>query len=465
MVQQRAAYGYTYYSLSLADLRGFRSLKDIPRKYWAGLQRPATNYELRNRIDHRDGAWPQLGGVDHIGAGFQDDEGADTGAEALCEYGLSPGNTRASWNAGGDSDTVCLLLPGDTRPWQHGVSGSPYDLNSLAVGYEDGILSSDWRRLPRAKRLAHLRMRAAFWAIFFGDLGWPLQYVDNPNEVWRLIGQGRKFGLTQHGIMDPNNRSDAGLVWEGGRRINTFPYSKPVAGDPADATLFSYIRQEMAIRTGELTGTPGLPASTSEVKAFQALANDFGHTLDLDGSFGPLTENAAKELADLTDYKGDVKDVTGLTKHLEGIMSKIENIVTNAVEKGITRARDITGGTLTALGYEKGTRRSLVWMQDIAMKNAIQGKRYALAAVNSVAEALRSVATVDAKADAILEALEKVGASTGMSPEEVRQIFDDSLGTKLQGLDAKVSITLARADDEAAAQVAADNAADSEEVA
>lgn len=327
---KRTAFGIVYYSYSLHDWRALRSLHDIPRSHWSGLNRQATNFEWRNRIDYRDGAWPQKGGVDHIGAGFQDNVGADTGAEALNEYGLNPNNKRASWNAGGDSDTLCLLLPGDTRPWQHGIA-NPFgiDMNSIAVGYEDGILSTDWRTLPRAKRIAHLRMRATFWALFFGSLNWPLIYTPDANEVFRLASQGRSWGLTQHGIIDWNNRTDAGLLWSGGgRKINTFPYSTPIAGDPANASLFAMIREEMAIRTGTIPPrTPGLPAQPSEkVKALQAILNDLGYNLDVDGLRGPLTDAAADEVLEFTGWTGKKTDHDALMSHLEDLMAKLNDL-------------------------------------------------------------------------------------------------------------------------------------------
>lgn len=328
--QKRTAYGINYYSYSLHDWRALRSLKDIPRSHWSGLYRKATNFEWRNRYDYRDGAWPQKGGVDHIGAGFQDNVGADTGAEALNEYGLNPNNTRASWNAGGDSDTLCLLLPGDTRPWQHGIA-NPYgiDMNSLAVGYEDGILSTDWRTLPRAKRIAHLRMRATFWALFFGDLKWPLIYTPDANEVFRLANQGRSWGLTQHGIIDWNNRTDAGLLWSGGgRKINTFPYSTPVSGDPSNATLFAMIQEEMAIRAGAIPPkTPGLPEQPSDkVKALQSKLNELGYNLDVDGFRGPLTDAAADEVLEFTGWTGKKTDHNALMAHLEDLMAKLDDL-------------------------------------------------------------------------------------------------------------------------------------------
>lgn len=311
----RQAFGYTYYSYSLHDWRQLRSVRDIPRAHWSILQRPATNYQLRNRIDHRDGAVPQLGGVDHIGAGFEDRVGLDTGAELLNEYGLNPGNTRASWNAAGDSDTIVLLAPPDTRPWQHGVTGSPYDLNSWAIGYEDGIQSTNWDALPEPKRTAHLRMRAAFWALFFGDpdLGWELKYTATADAVWDHIRRGKSWGLTQHGTMDPAQRTDAGYVYRGGQRVNTFPYERE---------LLPMIRQEMGIRTSGQVGTPGLPAASEQVTRLQGALNEYGHNLDIDGSFGPLTETAAKDVAAGTGYTGDVKDAAFIT-HLEVTMSTI----------------------------------------------------------------------------------------------------------------------------------------------
>lgn len=316
-MQARTAFGITYFPYTLHDWRKLRSPHDIPRHHWSILHRKPTNFELANRIDRRDGAIPQLGGVDHIGAGFEDRVGVDTGAEALNEYGLNPGNTRASWTAGGDSDTICLLAPPDTRAWMHGVSDLPVDFNSLALGYEDGIYSPNWNALPEPKKTAHLRMRAAFWALWFGYKRWPLIYTPDRNEVVRLARQGRSWGLTQHGDLDPRNRSDAGIIYSGGRRVNTFPYDR----------LFAMMREEMAIRTSGKVTTPSAPKPDPKVKVLQGLVNKLGYNLDVDGSRGPLTETALTEITKVTGWTGKT-DTAALITHLEDTVAKLDDILT-----------------------------------------------------------------------------------------------------------------------------------------
>ena len=324
MPTKRTAFGYTYYSYSLHDWRKLRSLDDIPRSHWSILQRPATNYQLANRLDHRDGAVPQLGGVDHIGAGFQDNNPIDLGAERLNEYGLNPNNTRASWNGAVDSNTITLLAPPDTRPWQHGVAGSPYDLNSYGIGVEDGILSTNWDALPEPKRTAHLRMRAAWWALFFGSLRWELKYTDTAAGVWDHIRRGKSWGLTQHGIVDWNNRTDAGLLWAGGgTKRNTFPYH----------TLLAMIREEMGLRTSGVTVTPGLPDpnegfETGHVERIQRDLNDYwGTTLDVDGRLGPLTRAAVTAMQEDLDLDPDGLPGPITTTAMEDAMSKIDELL------------------------------------------------------------------------------------------------------------------------------------------
>ena len=416
----RTAYGITYYAYSLHDWRALRSLADIPRDHWPILQRTG-NYEPRNRIDYRDGAVPQLGGVDHIGAGFQDDNPTDLGAENLTAYGLNPANTRASWNAAGDSNTICLLAPPDTRPWQHGVTGAPYDLNSWGIGYEDGIQSTNWDALPEPKRTAHLRMRAAFWALFFGDpdLGWELKYTDTPDAVWWHIANGRSWGLTQHGIMDPANRTDAGLVYRDGRRVNTFPYDE----------MLPMIREEMAIRTGGGT-TPDLPAPSEDVKALQTVLNRYGNNLDVDGSYGPLTQTAAQEAADLTDYTGDVTDVAALTAHLEetamSLLSDLPNAILNAPFplSALSRKAGITAGTVADV-LDLTMRRALgAWTYSHQARTTAQATADRLAGLEATLTTL-AAATPGVDADEVARQIaERVGQyeltlSRAATPEEV----------------------------------------------
>jgi len=320
MPQARTAYGITYYAYSLHEWRALRSPEAIPRHHWPILFRAATNHERRNRINPADGAVPQLGGVDHIGAGFQDDNPTDLGAERLTDYGLNPNNTRASWHGAVDSNSICLLAPPDTRPWVHGVANTyGVDMNSAAIGIEDGILSPNWDSLPEPKRTAHYRMRAAWWALWFGYKGWPLIYTPDRNRVFQLAARGESWGLTQHADIDPGNRSDAGYVWRGGRRVNTFDYDK----------LFRFMREEMAIRTGSLPGTPNLPAPDPTVKALQTVLNDLGNTLDVDGIPGPLTEAAVAAAAADTGYTADITDHRSLLTHLEETMS----VITEALDQ------------------------------------------------------------------------------------------------------------------------------------
>lgn len=429
MPTTRSAFGITYYSLSLHDIRTTRSLFDLPRAWWPILLR-SGNYEPRNRIDHRDGAWPQLGAVDHIGAGWEDRDGLDTGAELLTEYGLNPANLRASWNVAGDSDTVCLLAPGDVRPWQHGVEGSPFDLNSYGIGYEDGIRSPDWRLLPADKREAHYRMRAAWWALVVGTLGWPLKYTATPEGVWDHIRRGESWGFTQHGIVDPRNRSDAGLVWEGGRRINTFDYD----------VLFRKIREEQKIRAGGSVSTPGLPSSRPEVTRLQSVLNELGHNLDLDGSFGDLTSTAARETADDTGYTGDLSDVAALTRHLEDSVSKIMQALDGLAQKVIGSPIDPMAHTREALNIPEGQTRTLGWFVDVAARNAVAGKRYALAALN--------VAKANADRTAGLEAavLAIAGKVEGVDADDVARQIAERVGTyqlELRKVDAQLEETAA----------------------
>lgn len=413
MPATRTAHGITYYAYSLHDWRALRTPHDIPRAHWPILQRagwPASgaNYEPANRIDRRVGAIPQLGGVDHIGAGFQDNNPADLGAERLTEYGLSPGNNRASWNGAVDSNTICLLAPPDTRPWQHGVSGSPYDLNSYGLGVEDGILSTNWDALPEPKRTAHLRMRAAWWALWMGYLGWPLKYTATAAGVWDHIRRGESWGLTQHGIVDPANRTDAGLVYRNGQRVNTFPYD----------TLFRMIREEQAIRTSGGT-TPGLPDdnlgfAVEDIKKRQAELNALGYgPLDMDGRLGPLTQTA------VTAYQTD----RGLTP--DGLPGPA---TTTALGADMATLDDIATVTLRqaaadTLGVAPGDR-PLGWVLEQIIRNTVQAKRLAATAAAASGQ-VDPAAVADALRDDVVAAVADAGG--GATADQIVDALVDRL--------------------------------------
>lgn len=91
-------------------------------------------------------------------------------------------------------------------------------------------------------------------------------------------------------------------------------------GDPG-----ALVGLDEAIAYGAGSALPDNPPTPNEdaVKALQHALNEFGNTLEIDGSYGPLTTAAAKDAAALTGYTGDVTDVTKFTTHLEDTMSKI----------------------------------------------------------------------------------------------------------------------------------------------
>lgn len=253
MPTTRTLHGIKTLSYTYREVQALR-LGDI--QWYPGLERTG-NYERANRYGSTWGAAPQLGGAQHVAvtAEFLQNNTPDQSAENVTAWGLNPANKGASWNDCIDRDTYVPLLPTWTRPWQHGVSGAPKDLNSILVGQEMGILGTDWRIKPDWFVLAQLRMSAAVWAMYVAKLGWPLEVIHDRAEVYRRISAGRKVGFTEHYVLDNANRNDAGQV--GTSMTTTFPWHKRHSGGPG---LLPLIREELAVKAGPVTPPPSVKA-------------------------------------------------------------------------------------------------------------------------------------------------------------------------------------------------------------
>lgn len=319
-IVRRHFHGLPYDSYSLAAVRRVKNPADV--RLWAGLGRPSgSNYQRSNRINPNAGAFRHiLGGVQHIGAGPQSVTGPDESAETLTGWGLNPTNFGASWHDANDRDSWVPYLPAWTRPWIHGVAGSPVDMNSIGAGQEMGVRTTNWDAHSPAFVTAHLRMSAAAWAIWFGTLNWPLKFTLNRAEVYRLAQRGESWGLTSHAVLTPETRTDPGVVYRNGRRVDTFPWGR----------LMGMIREELAIRTGTAPPvTPGLPPGPIPgVKPVQELLNAIFANLDVDGRPGPLTRADIEKYSADFGYTGQWDNWPALTTHLEATMSMLNTLNT-----------------------------------------------------------------------------------------------------------------------------------------
>lgn len=355
-------------------LRETRGCKLGDLDWFPGLERPrmgrSANY-TDNRYASRWGDAPQIGGVQHIAVTreFLVRNSPDQSAENVVAWGTHPGNNGASWNDTVDTDSFVPFLPTWKRPWQHGVSDSPAgDPNSLLVGQELGIMSTDWRTKPDWFVESMLRMSAAVWAMYVAELDWPLEVVLNRAEVLRRLATRQKLGFTEHWILDPKNRLDAGRVGQ----VTTFPWHKRHAGGPG---LLPMIREELGIRAGGHTATPGLPKPSPTVMALQRRLNaDFGAHLDVDGSFGPLTNTAARRAATDTEYTGSVSatGAAALTTHLEAFVKKLDQLIaSNArIEKKLDEIPDEVWAA--RIPFKEGTSLHAIFGPDFRA-GALQG--------------------------------------------------------------------------------------------
>ncbi|WP_131104017.1 hypothetical protein [Ornithinimicrobium sufpigmenti] len=326
-ITRQHAHGLPYDSYSLHALRALPSLDDV--RLWAGLGRPAgTNYGASR---NPRGAPIRLA-VQHIAvaAEMRDPNRPDTSAESVTAWGLNPTNRGASWPDCTDRDSWVPYLPAHlVRTWTQGKANRyGLDWNTIAWGQEQGIWDPNWNAKPDWFVKAHLRMSAAAWALVVATWNIPLKLILNQAELYRLATAHptAPIGFSEHWVIDPEMRNDAGRWPLGGNRT-TFPWD----------LQFQYIQEELAIRTGSIPGTPDLPAAPSaDVKAIQEHLNFLGAHLDVDGYWGPLTLAVAHDYADVYGYPGDVTNHRALLTHLESTM---QNVLTLLQEtKGLAEA-------------------------------------------------------------------------------------------------------------------------------
>ncbi|WP_122262250.1 hypothetical protein [Ornithinimicrobium cerasi] len=423
MPTTRTMHGIRTLSYSLQETRA-TDLGEID--YYPGLERPRMGYPAVYENNRYGAAWgdaPQIGGVQHIAvtAEFLAENTADQSAENVTAWGLNPANRGASWPDCVDRDSWVPLLPTWKRTWTHGVSDAPADPNSLLIGQEMGIMGTDWRTKPDWFVLAQLRMGAAVWAMYVAKLGWPLQVILNRAQVFEHLRTRRPMGFTEHWVLDNANRNDAGQV--GTALATTFPWEKRHWGGPG---MLPLIREELAIRTRGEVVTPGLPTPDPKVKDLQTLLNEFGHTLDVDGSAGPLTTAAATQTAADTGYTGDVKDAAALTAHLEVIMTKL----LTALDALSTKVDGLPARVWDATIVNPATQvRS-----DARTYLAMNGQRGS--------ETNARLRQVEASVEGYKVALEALASKQGLDPAAISATVEAAVASALGRIEADVRLTI-----------------------
>ncbi len=162
---------------------------------------------------------PILAVVEHITAGLEDlDALADQSAEATARYAATT-ERKVSWHQGTDSDSTIVLLPDGYTAFH--VAG----YNSCTLGRELSKNHTDWRIVPvrwREATLAHAARADADWCRLHripprkatrGEL-------DRARDRWRTSRDVTPVGFIGHGELDPERRTDPGLV----KGLDTFPW-------------------------------------------------------------------------------------------------------------------------------------------------------------------------------------------------------------------------------------------------
>lgn len=179
-----------------------------------------------------------LGVVLHITAGLEDFTAPDNSAESTDAWGRN--TSTASWPGICDSDTIINSLHPRRVAFLHGVSG--YNFNRPLYGMEISKRTPDWRNVPQPWVDATLRNAAAYLAPIVIKHNIPLVLRWDRDEIQRLINAGKKVGFTEHWVLTPTTRSDAGRVGN----VTTFPWTR----------FFQLLRQQMAIISGAATPPP-----------------------------------------------------------------------------------------------------------------------------------------------------------------------------------------------------------------
>lgn len=165
--------------------------------------------------------------------------------------------------------------------------------------------------------------------------------------------------------------------------------------------------------------------------------------LELDGSLGPKTTTLVRKVqADWLGFPPEEQDglpgprTTKATGELMATLAELPGLIAAAVAQAPIMIRAKAAAVLEVAPGP----RPLEWVLEGVFRNAADGKRYAKAGAKLAGDA-------DAKADALLEALQAVvesqGSGESLTPAQVQELFDERLRERLANVDAKVTVTLA----------------------
>lgn len=157
---------------------------------------------------------PLLAIVVHITAGLEDlDTVDDHSAEATARYAATT-DRAVSWHSGSDADSALDLLPASYTAWHcRGYNAATY-------GHEISKRTTDWRALPHEWRTRTITRAAQHLAPVARAHGIPARQATRAELDAAVAAGGPPVGFVSHAVLDPDRRTDPGLV----AGVDTFPW-------------------------------------------------------------------------------------------------------------------------------------------------------------------------------------------------------------------------------------------------
>ena len=252
--------------------------------YSPNKPRTAANYPLIGNPHHhfytsRDK--PILMAVMHITAGLTDLVGDDSSAEGTIRYSSTTA-IQASYHGIVDFDTIQDCLPDSYTAWAQGVSG--HSFNSPALSLEQGLGTTNWNSIPIDRRNGIVQNAAIWWAPRVKADNIPRRLMTSRAQIDSLIAQNKPVGFTEHYVLNPESRSDAGLY----KGASTYPWTQFWAFLDIELRKLGTIKPPPVV-----TKPPTAPAkyTTATVVSFQRLLET-----GADGKWGANTDNIASQM-------------------------------------------------------------------------------------------------------------------------------------------------------------------------
>lgn len=392
------------------------ALEDNPNKRY---------YSTRN-------GWPILMVCMHITDGIADYTPPDLSAESTAQYGMTTTN-QASWHVVIDSDSIIPCLRDSRSAWAQGVTG--YQFNNPGLAVEIATKGTDWRTKPAWWVEQALRNVAVWLAPRVVRYNIPLRVERNRDTVQAKILAREPVGFTNHGDLDPANRTDPGLV--GSLRIDTFPWEQ----------LFGYIHEEIEGGT-MVERVLKLGVRGEDVRAWQQVLIDVGYDPGpADGVFGVLTDTATKQFQ---TYRNLIVDgVVGantrnaMEAFMSEILSAINQVATNVsnlthevntVKEQVTTIRSRVDAVATEVAAVKQSSALNGQNTEVVRTLLVEQHQDILGRLNDTPDNLdASLAEILTRIGAIAQGVVQIDTGVTEIKDSVNKINDGSFRTFLRG--------------------------------